>query len=117
MALTDAEKVSIRRHLGLNSASRAWYPYITAFFAVDDILGTLPTAAEDECRAILTRLTNLETALDAAILRLQATQIGSTTLNNNETRQLREEMLRWRREMSNLLGVPLATQGGRIRVV
>lgn len=117
MALTDAEKVSIRRHLGLNSASRAWYPYIESFFSVDDVLETLPTDAETECRVILTRLTNLETALDGALVRLKVSKAGGIVLNPDETRQLRTELEQWRRELSNLLGVPRANRGGRITVV
>lgn len=117
MPLSNAEKVSIRRHLGLNSASRAWYPYISTFFSADDVLETLSTEAETECRSILTRLTSLETALDAAVTRLKASKVGSIELNHDETRQLGAELGRWRRELSALLGVPIARRGGQITVV
>jgi hypothetical protein len=117
MAFTDAEKVSIRRHLGINSASKAWYPYITVFFAVDDVLETLPAASETECRSILTRLTGIETQLDAALGRLKASAVGTIKLNADETRQVRAELWRWRAELSNLLGVPLAHRPGAVTVV
>lgn len=112
MALTEAEKVSIRRHLGYNSAAEANYPWIDTFRALDGVLTSLSAAAETECRAILTRLTAIETALDEALGRLKALQVGSIRLNHEETSRLRSERATWRRELSVLLGVPLSRQGG-----
>lgn len=117
MPLTDAEKVSIRRHLGLNSASAAWYPYIETFFSANSILETLPAATETECRAILTRLTDIETALDSARGRLKASEVGSIALNNEEPKHLRRELQHWRSELSTLLGIPLRSRGGTITVL
>lgn len=116
MSLTDAERVSIRRHLGLNSANAALYPWVPTFFAVNDVLGTLSTEAETECRAILTRLTTIETALDGMLGRFKASVVGSITLNKDEPRALRSELHRWRQELSTLLGVPMMRTGTRITV-
>ncbi len=107
MALTDAEKVSVRRHLGLNSANAALYPFVPTFFAINDVLDTLPAASEEECRAILERLALIERELGDAITLLAASQDGSITLNAEQTRQLRAERHQWRRELSTLLGVPI----------
>lgn len=112
MPLTDAEKVSIRRHLGLNSASAANYPFIETFFSANQVLETLSATAETECRTILTRLTNIETSLDSALGRLKASEVGSITLNNEEPGHLRRELKHWRRELAVLLGIPIRDRGG-----
>lgn len=116
MALTDAEKTAIRRHLGLNSASSALYPFVPTFFAVNGVLDTLPEATETEARTILQRLEFIEAELDEAITLLAASRDGSITLNPDQTRQLRTERHQWRRELSTLLGVPLARTGTQITV-
>jgi len=112
MALTDAEKVSIKRHLGMNSAAEANYPWVDVFWAVDKVLTTLSSAAETETRSILTRLTGLETSLDAAKNRLKASAVGSIDLNDREHDKLWRELRRWRRELAVLLGVPLVNSSG-----
>lgn len=118
MALTDAERVSVRRHLGMNSASAALYPWVPTFFAVNDVLDTLPAATETEARAILTRLADIESRLsDGALDRLQAAKVGEISLNGDEPEALRRELRRWRVELSTLLGLPMANAGGQIRVV
>jgi hypothetical protein len=117
MALTAAEKVSVKRALGYNSASEALYPIIPPPYSLNQVLDTLPAETETEVRSILTRLTAIETALDTAIGRLKAIQVGSIKLNDQETRQLRAERAAWRRELSTLLGVPLARAPGQIVVV
>lgn len=117
MPFTDQEKVQLRRHLGLSTVAESNYPWVDTFWAVDKVLTTLSTAAEAEARSILAKLTTIETALDTAISRLKASKVGSITLNATETRDLRTERARWRRELSVLLGVPLAHPGGMIQVV
>ncbi len=116
MAFSEAEKVSIRRHLGLNSAAAANYPWVDTFHAVNEILTNTPAATETEARAILTRLTDIETRLSGALDRLQASTVGSINLNARETSQLRGELKRWRSELSTLLGVPMARVPGGIMV-
>lgn len=116
MALTAAQKVAIKRHLGMNSAAPSWYPYVDPFVAVGQILETLPAATEAECVVILTRLAAIETSLDAARSRLKAEQVGSIKLNGAEIRQLRGELNRWRAELSILLGVPRVNRPGQIVV-
>lgn len=112
MALTAAQKVAIKRHLGMNSAAPSWYPYVDPFVAIGQILDTLPAATESECVVILTRLAAIEASLDAARSRLKASEVGSIKLNASEIGQLRAELHRWRRELSILLGVPLARPTG-----
>ena len=41
MALTEAERVAIKRHLGMNSAAQANYPWIDTFFSVGQVMDTL----------------------------------------------------------------------------
>jgi hypothetical protein len=118
MALTEAEKVAIKRHLGLNSASAALYSFVPTFFAVGDVLDTLPAATETEARTILDRITDIESRLATGALdRLQASRLGSIGLNPDEPDALRRELRRWRVELSNLLGLPLVGGGSEIRVV
>lgn len=116
MAFSEAERVSIRRHLGLNSAAAANYPWIEVFHAVNDVLTNTPAATETEARSILTRLTDIETRLSGALDRLQASAVGSIRLRDDETSQLRGELRRWRGELSTLLGVPMARRPGGIVV-
>lgn len=117
--LTEAEKVSIRRHLGLNSAAEANYPYIDTFHAVARVLDSLPTEAETEARTILDRLTDIETRLAGeALTSLKAEKVGSIALNVRHPGHLRAELKNWRRELSTLLGVPMVgRRGGGIMVV
>lgn len=119
MALTDAQKTSIRRHLGLNAASPALYPWVPTFYTVTQILDTLPAATETEVGAILDRLAALEGSLDAASnQRLKAQKLGTITLRADETDKLWTEIKRWRRELSTITGIPIIpTGGGGIMVV
>ena len=117
MSLTAAEKVSIRRHLGYNSAAESNYPWLDVFRTLSQVLESVVADQEQEVRAILTRLANLETALDAAPGRFKVNAIGSIDLRPEEPDQLWREVRRWRRELSIVLGVPLARSGTEIRVV
>lgn len=112
MALTAAELVACKRHLGMNSAAPSWYPYVDSFVTVGQILATLPPETEVECKAILTKLADIETRLTDALDRRQASAVGSITLNADELRDLRGELRRWRRELANLVGVPAVGGGG-----
>src|SRR5690348_1535757 len=103
MALTDAEKTSIKRHLGYHAVAQSRFPLVEGFSALSDILADLPAATEAEVRAILTRLANLETAMDDGRERLAAAKVGAITLNGAELVKLTAERSRWRRELSNLL--------------
>lgn len=106
MALSTAEKVDIKRHLGLNSANEAWYPWVQAFFTADRILETLPTDTEDAARTILNRLTTLEADLDGTAARMKVSGLGPIKMNPVETDKLWTEIRRWRNELSILLGLP-----------
>jgi hypothetical protein len=116
MALSEAEHVAVRRHLGYNAAAEANYPFVETFFAVTNVLESLPSAAEDECRAILVRLADLEERLTGALGRIKAEAAGPIRLNPAELRQLRSEVGSWRRELSTLLGLPLYRRGPSITV-
>jgi hypothetical protein len=108
MAFTDAEKVSIRRHLGYNSAAEANYPWIDTFRALSQVLDSAPAETETEARTILGHLADIESRLTGeALLSLKATQVGSIGLNNRHPQMLGAELARWRCELSKLLGVPL----------
>ena len=104
--LTDAQIVSIKRHLGFNSASSAWYPFIPPFFAVVQVLTTLPAAAEAEVVALLARLAEIETSLDDARTRVKASSVGKINLNGAELDQLWRERRRWIGQLSTITGVP-----------
>ena len=117
MALTAAEKVTIKRHLGLNSASAALYPFIPTFFSVDQVLTTLPAATESEARTILGRLSAIEAQLSSALDRFKASVVGSIHLSADEPGRLRAELRQWRRELATLLGLPAAQGHAGIQVV
>src|SRR5215813_8005189 len=116
MALTDAEIVSARRHLGVNAALEALYPFVETFFSVKRILTTLPAATEDEVRAILACLDAREASIDRAHGD-QALAVGSITLNPRDRDILWTEIRRWRRELSTLVGIPLRSEVGSMLVV
>lgn len=115
--LTDAQKTAIRRHLGLNAASPALYPWVPTFYTVTQILDTLPAATEAEVVTLLDRLAAIETSLDDARKRLKATGVGSISLNRNELDQLWRERRRWIGQLSTISGVPCVTSGPTVVVV
>lgn len=114
--LTDAEKTSVKRHLGMSSAAPSLYPQVDVFITAGQILATLPAETETAVRGILTRLDNLETLIDAAPARLVVSQSGTTKLNNDELNGLWREVKRWRRELSVVTGLPNLRSDGAILV-
>lgn len=119
MALTDAQRTSVLRHLGFHAVSQSRFPIVEGFAAIGTILDALADtpATETEVIAILGRLAALETALDGARSRLKASEVGSITLNADEHDQLWREIKRWRGELSTIVGIPLRHTGGALMVV
>jgi hypothetical protein len=115
--LIDDQIVAVKRHLGLNSASEALYPFVTVFFSVKRILTTLPASTEAAVVEILAKLDATEAAMTSALSRLRASTVGRIRLNHEELRDLREERLAWRRELAALLGVPLMAEGSRGQIM
>src|SRR5262249_28620845 len=112
MALTDAQRISVRRHLGIPAPgpTRAWL--VDPWISVDNVRDAIPAAAETEVVNVLAFLDATETAMSAALTRLKAAKVGSITLNHEELRDLREERQAWRRELANVTGLPLLHGGG-----
>ena len=108
MALSEDQIVAVRRHLGLNSANRALYPFVNTFFTIRQILTTLPAETEAAVVDILDRLDATEAAMSKALTRLRVIGVGSIKLSgDDELRALREERLAWRRELATITGCPL----------
>jgi hypothetical protein len=114
--LTDIEQMQVKRHLGMSTVSPSLYPLTDVWLTAGQILSTLPAETETEVRDILTRLTNLETAIDGAPRRLMVSAAGSVKLNNEELNGLWREVRRWRRELSVVTGLPSLRSEGAIFV-
>lgn len=115
MALSADEKAAIKRHLGYHSVSQSLYPIVEGFAVINTILDGITATPETEtaARAILTRLGNLETQIDAAPSRLKATKVGSIELPKaGELDALWSEVKRWRRCRSWLASRSGAVRGG-----
>jgi hypothetical protein len=107
VALSDAEKIRIRRFIGwsdrFNNTDEA---LVRAFAAID----TLPDTV-DEIRLLIARCDDIETRVfgggdvKSAIDRLKASQVGAITLNEAEVQQLLDLGLMSAAQIARLLGV------------
>jgi hypothetical protein len=106
MALTDAQKMQVKRHLGMSTVSPSLYPLTDVWLTAGQVLSTLPAETETEVIAILATLGNLESWINDAPKRLKAKKIGSIDLQPDELPKLWTEVRRWRNELSVLTGLP-----------
>lgn len=104
MALSTTERASIRRYLGWTTAFRQITP------GLENAMERIAEVPEDEAevRSLLAQLTDIETRLNTGARdRLQASQVGSITLNAAEVYQLRAEGRRFVRQIAALLDVEI----------
>lgn len=109
MALTSAERAKIREYLGWGTR---FFQEDTALEMAMDAISTAPfTDDETQVRAALTELANLDTRLTGARDRLQASTVGSITLNPAEIMQLRMEGHRYCQTIAHILRVEIRRGG------
>jgi hypothetical protein len=111
MALTETQKLDVTRLLGwpgtvLTSTSRNYNKIVAGRLA------NLPSPVESDVVALLTRVSGLDTKLDAALGRALVTKIGDIELNPREMEILRDERKRVIRELSELIDIPIVSRGG-----
>lgn len=109
-SLTEAQKVSIRRHLGFHSVSQSFYPLIEGFYSIDSILNDLDVTPDtiDAAVVILDRLDALEARIDKASSHLEIEQVEDIKFRGPVgSDALWSELRRWRRELSTLIGIPM----------
>lgn len=105
--LTGSERAKVREYLGWG----------TRFFQIDTALETAMDAVEgfpnDEAqiRVSLTELADIDTRLAGARDRLQASAVGSITLNPAEVMQLRMEGARYCQSIAHILRVDVLRGG------
>lgn len=117
MALTEAQKTSIKRHLGYHGVAQSRYPLVEGFSSLEQVFIDLPAATEAEVVTILERIEELEDDAHAARSRFKALKVGSIELpGRGEFDSLRSSINHWRQELSTLLGIPRREVGMRIVV-
>ncbi len=104
MALTDAQKSSVRLYLGYSDGSTGGSPS-----ALDRGMESLSASAEAQVTSVLTRLATVETTLTAGWDRMKVVKAEEVTLaGEDELRALRNEGRRLVRHLSIILGVQVA---------
>jgi hypothetical protein len=125
MALTDAQKVDIRRHCGFpvygqEVGSNAGYRYFQAYGTLEFRMNNL-TAAEEAMviTTFLANLTTLENAIPATSANLDTEQAAVWTHNKNELRDRRRLYEYTCRRLCGVMGVPPgpALGDGTLRLV
>lgn len=110
MALTDQEKLDIIFQLGwpgetLTVDSTSYSKIIS------DRVTDLSAPIELRVRGLLARVAKVDVALESAVCRLSAKEVGDIVLRDDELYQLRREKKRLLRELSDLLDIPIMRQG------
>lgn len=117
MALTAAQKVSIRHYLGYDTrmlnTDASQYIVQSSIEYLDDPsktedLALVTNALTDSPPGLLARLYDIETKLLSAHNRIKALQVGSIKLQPAEIAMLRSEGRRAVNGLSTLIGVPVA---------
>lgn len=127
IALTEADKESIRYHLGYHNtepsaAINLGFPASNQqLFLVERAMERVHTAvAVQRIQRILTELECIEGQISEARKRFKAQQLGELKLrgsNNeiNEAEMLRQEYVDWASQLASQLGVPLNAYAPRFR--
>lgn len=79
---------------------------------VNDRVSVNNVQIENLVKGLLARLERIDTALEAAICRLTASEVDGITLNADEIRKLKGERMRYIRELSDHLDIPIEKSGG-----
>lgn len=112
MALTDAQKVQVRRYCGFPMyggqpvqafGHRFYQHYGTLEFRMNNML---PDEETTVINTYLANLTTLESAIPAASANLDTDQAAVWSHNKKEVRDRFELFTRWRLELCDFIGVP-----------
>lgn len=112
MALTAKQKHKIVFYLGwsgltLVSGSTQYNS------VVNDRLGpTLNSEIESLVKVILEKLENVDEKLEEALCRLAASSVDNLEMNPHEIEMLKKERMRYIRELSDHLDIPITKSGG-----
>lgn len=79
---------------------------------VNDRVSVSNVQIEGLVKGMLARLDTLDAALEAAICRLSASEVDGIVLNEDEIRKLKSERMRYIRELSDHLDIPIEKSGG-----
>jgi hypothetical protein len=108
---TDAEKVSVRRHMGyLNVASVQTFVLgvptaVQTQFMIEGALNKVLDEAENEVRRLLGNLDRIECQMDANIGLIEFTAAEEVTTNPKAFEKLKQRYVWWQAALGNLLGV------------
>jgi len=101
VALSDAQKASIRRYLGYSDISRG------SPTPLESALDALSSEAETLVGDILTKLASIETQLEAAWSQASVSRVEDVWFAGaSGVQHLRQEARRLVRDLGNILGVP-----------
>jgi hypothetical protein len=126
MALTDAQKVDVRRHCGFpvygsEAGSNAGYRFFQQYGYLEFRMNNLTSDEEAVVvNTYLANLTTLENAIPGTSANLDTAQAAVWTHNKNEQRDRDRLLDSWRRRLCGFLGVgpgpSLCATGSRIVV-
>jgi hypothetical protein len=111
VSFTPHEKVRIRHHLGyLNVTSSATFVLglpqaVETQFIIENAMNLVLPEAETEVRSHLATLDSIEEQMRCDHELLAVEQVGEIKIRHDEQKALDKRYLRWRRGLSNLLGV------------
>lgn len=111
MSLSDKDKHRVIFYLGwsgltLVSTSTQYNKVVVDRVSVSN------TQIENLVRGILERLDKLDGLLEAALCRLSASEVDGIVLNEDEIPRLKRERMRYIRELSDHLDIPIQKSGG-----
>lgn len=114
MAFDDREKARILHHLGyprwqdLAASVQLGFPSgAHPLFLAEQAFQRLTAEGEESVRADLCHCEDIERQLGTARERMKASQLGNLRVNPAETMQLRQELVFWRHQLADDLGVML----------
>lgn len=111
MALTNTEKVNVRRYCGFPAfggqpVQAFGHRFYQWYGTLEFRMGNLQAEEESVVRSFLTNLAALEAAVPAASDNLDTAQAAVWTHNSKEVRDRMDLYGKWRRELCAFFGVP-----------
>lgn len=111
MAVTEAEKVKIRHHLGYLNVAQS-QTFVLGFpagvqtqFVIEGAMNRILLEAEPEMRRQVAVLDNIEAQILEDQELLAVTKVDEIDIREDEFKRLLDQYDYWRRALSNLLGV------------
>lgn len=111
MALSDKDKHRVIFYLGWSGLT-----LVTGSSqfnsVVSDRVSVSNTQIENIVRGILARLEMIDSKLESAACRLSASEVDGIVINPDEIMKLKKERMRYIRELSDHLDIPMGKSGG-----